>query len=93
LPLNLHSVSVFYQIGTTHHQPKTVSTSSTDSSSTPEEVELELARRGQEQEFRVGCVGVGDSMGILLASIISMPLQLGLCDAQVKAGRDLCAQL
>lgn len=41
----------------------------------------------------MGCVGVGDSMGILLASIISMPLQLGLCDAQVKAGRELCAQL
>ncbi|PWN22834.1 batten's disease protein Cln3 [Microstroma glucosiphilum] len=83
-------VSVFYQIGTTHHQSKTIST---DSSSSPEEVEIELARRGQEQEFRVGCVGVGDSMGILLASIISMPLQLGLCDAQVKAGRELCAQL
>lgn len=78
-------VSVFYQIGTTQreiHLP---------TSSEEVEGEDEVARRGQEQEFRVGCVGVGDSMGILVAALISMPIQMGLCSHQVKElGRDYC---
>ncbi|CAO1615983.1 unnamed protein product [Sympodiomycopsis kandeliae] len=77
-------VSVFYQIGTTQQQR------TTDHEQGQEEDD---GRRGQEQEFRVGCVGVGDSMGILIASLISMPIQLGLCDAQVQMGRDLCKQI
>ncbi|PWN93879.1 batten's disease protein Cln3 [Acaromyces ingoldii] len=51
------------------------------------------ARRAQEHEFRIGCVGVGDTLGILIASLLSMPLQVGLCDAQVRSGRELCKQV
>lgn len=51
-----------------------------------------LAKKAQEHEFRIGCVGFGDSLGILAASIISMPLQVGLCNSQVRSGRDLCKQ-
>lgn len=72
-------VSVFYQIGT--------------SGGVVSGDESEIARRAQEDEFRVGCVGVGDSMGILVASLVSMPIQLGLCAAQVSSGRDLCKQV
>lgn len=80
-------VSVFYQIGTREgNGVKDDGEVDVDSSAT-------LIRRGQEQEFRVGCVGVGDSMGILVAALISMPIQLALCDAQVSAGRELCKQV
>ena len=51
------------------------------------------ARAAQEHEFRIGCVGVGDSFGILLASLISMPLELQLCKSQVSQGRTLCKQV
>ncbi|KAJ1571482.1 hypothetical protein NDA15_003514 [Ustilago hordei] len=51
-----------------------------------------LAKKAQEQEFRIGSVGFGDSLGILAASIISMPLQVGLCNAQARDGRELCKQ-
>ncbi len=51
-----------------------------------------MVRRAQEHEFRIGCVGFGDSLGILAASLISMPLQVGLCNAHVRGGRGLCKQ-
>lgn len=94
------SVSVFYQIGTTQRAAASGptgeaerNTESTEDASSAETSRLDLIRRGQEQEFRVGCVGVGDSMGILVASLVSMPLQLSLCSAQVARGRDLCRQV
>lgn len=36
---------------------------------------------------------LGDSFGILLASIVSIPFQVLLCDAQVARGRDLCTRV
>jgi len=36
---------------------------------------------------------VGDTMGILLAAMISIPLELSLCNAQVQRGRPLCKQV
>ncbi|PWN30353.1 batten's disease protein Cln3 [Jaminaea rosea] len=89
-------VSVFYQIGTNQREAVTTSRGVDEEGVESEDDEVaqaDLVRRGQEQEFRVGCVGVGDSLGILVASLVSMPLQLGLCDAQVSRGRDLCRQV
>ncbi|KAN0063912.1 battenin CLN3 protein [Thecaphora frezii] len=53
----------------------------------------EAARRAQEHEFRIGCVGFGDSLGILAASLVAMPLQVDLCNRQVQDGRMLCKQV
>lgn len=51
------------------------------------------AQRAQEHEYRIGCVGVGDTLGILLASLLSIPLEVSLCKAQVRRGRLLCKQV
>jgi len=58
--------------------------------------------QNQEYEFRMGSVSVspsmllihqlGDSLGIVLASIVSIPMQVALCAAQVQRGRDLCTR-
>lgn len=96
-------VSVFYRIGTTQREARPLDLPSVDAQ---QEAELnagdgdlfqaareDLLKRAQEQEFRVGCVGVGDSTGILVASLVSMPLQLALCGVQVSLGRNLCRQV
>jgi len=51
----------------------------------------EMAR--QEQEFRIGSIGFADSLGILFASLIAMPTEVGLCNAQVRRGKHLCTEL
>jgi battenin len=52
-------------------------------------IDAELAK--QEREFQIGSVGFADSLGILCASLISMPTELELCKAQVRRGKMLCA--
>lgn len=47
----------------------------------------------QEKEFKIGSVGFSDSSGIMLASLLSMPLELSLCAAQVNRGKGLCRSL
>ena len=47
----------------------------------------------QEKEFKIGSMGVPDSTGIILAVLLSMPLELSLCAAQVKRGKGLCRSL
>ena len=47
----------------------------------------------QEKEFKIGSMGVPDSTGIILAVLLSMPLELSLCAAQVKRGKELCRSL
>ena len=47
----------------------------------------------QEKEFKIGSVGFSDSSGIMLASLVSMPLELGLCAAQIERGKGLCRSL
>jgi len=84
-----HSVSVFYQIGTDDElrQPD----GGIEAGQADEGVVA--ARRAQEHEYRIGCVGVGDTLGILLASLLSIPLEVSLCRAQIKRGRLLCKQV
>lgn len=47
----------------------------------------------QEKEFKIGSVGVPDSIGIILAVLLSMPLELSLCATQVRRGKELCRSL
>jgi battenin len=47
----------------------------------------------QEKEFKIGSMGFSDSSGIMLAALVSMPLELSLCAAQVKRGKGLCRSL
>ncbi|WVO15553.1 protein BTN1 [Cryptococcus depauperatus] len=50
-------------------------------------------KKSMEKEFRIGAVGAADSTGILFASLISMPLEISLCNQQVEQGRRLCRDL
>ncbi|KZO94679.1 batten disease protein Cln3 [Calocera viscosa TUFC12733] len=50
-------------------------------------------RRKQEREFRIGSIGFGDTSGILLASLIAMPTEIALCDAQARRGKLICKSL
>jgi battenin len=43
-----------------------------------------------EREFALGCVGISDSFGIVLAATISLWLEPKLCNYQVDTGRNWC---
>lgn len=49
-----------------------------------------LERAKQEREFKIGSIGFADSLGILLASVLAVPTEVGLCRAQVNRGKMLC---
>lgn len=55
--------------------------------------DMDQEQRRAEREFRMGACGSADSLGILLASLISMRVETSLCDAQVEAGSMLCKNL
>ncbi|KAH8102175.1 batten's disease protein Cln3 [Cristinia sonorae] len=50
-------------------------------------------RAKQEREFKIGSIGFADSMGILLASIIAVPTEVQLCNAQAARGKMICKAL
>ncbi|GAA5943530.1 hypothetical protein JCM10213_005521 [Rhodosporidiobolus nylandii] len=50
-------------------------------------------RRKQEKEFRVASVGFADTLGILLASLVSSALEPALCAGQVARRRMYCKEL
>lgn len=43
-----------------------------------------------KREFSMGCVGISDTFGILLAGCINWWLETNLCSSQVNRGRDWC---
>ncbi|KAG7854828.1 hypothetical protein KL919_005110 [Ogataea angusta] len=43
-----------------------------------------------EREFAMGCVGISDSAGIVVAASLAMMLEPQLCAFQVATGRDYC---
>ncbi|KAH9176636.1 batten's disease protein Cln3 [Lactarius sanguifluus] len=47
----------------------------------------------QERAFKMGAIGLADSLGILVASLVAMPTEVALCRAQVGRGRSLCQEL
>lgn len=46
--------------------------------------------QSNEREFALGCVGISDSFGIVMAAGISLWLEPTLCHFQVDSGRDWC---
>ncbi|KZV95981.1 batten's disease protein Cln3 [Exidia glandulosa HHB12029] len=50
-------------------------------------------RARQEREFKIGSIGFADSLGILTASLLAVPTEVGLCNAQAARGRMLCKEL
>ncbi|KAI9461234.1 batten's disease protein Cln3 [Lactarius psammicola] len=49
--------------------------------------------KAQERAFKMGAIGLADSLGILTASLVAMPTEVALCRAQVGRGRSLCQEL
>ena len=49
--------------------------------------------KGEEREFALGAVTVGDSAGICVAGFVSLGLETALCGWQVRGGRNWCNQL
>jgi len=47
----------------------------------------------QERAFKMGAIGLADSLGILVASLVAMPTEISLCHAQVARGHLLCQEL
>ena len=50
-------------------------------------------RAKQEREFKIGSIGLADSAGILAASLLAVPTEVGLCHAQVARGKMFCESL
>ncbi|KAJ6618758.1 batten's disease protein Cln3 [Mycena sp. CBHHK59/15] len=71
-------VNVFYRINQDPPSPHTAH---------------DLERTRQEREFKIGSVGFADSSGILLASILAVPMEVALCRKQVSRGKLLCKGL
>ncbi|KAA1471891.1 batten's disease protein Cln3 [Dentipellis sp. KUC8613] len=50
-------------------------------------------RAKQEKEFKIGSIGLADSLGILAASLLAVPTELELCKVQVERGKTFCKGL
>lgn len=50
-------------------------------------------RRAQEREFKIASVGLADTLGILVASVVGSALEPRLCRAQQDRGKSLCVGL
>ncbi|EIW54652.1 batten's disease protein Cln3 [Trametes versicolor FP-101664 SS1] len=50
-------------------------------------------RAKQEREFKIGSIGLSDSTGILMASLLAVPTEIRLCKAQVARGKMFCQSL
>lgn len=72
-----NSVNVFYRVNQ-HRAPV---------------VDGNVERAKQEQEFRIGSIGFADSLGILAASLVAVPMEVFLCNTQIRRGRTLCQGL
>ncbi|KAH9929970.1 batten's disease protein Cln3 [Amylocystis lapponica] len=57
----------------------------------PTDGDAERAR--QEREFKIGSIGLADSAGILLASLVAVPTEIELCKVQVARGKLFCESL
>ncbi|KZT08122.1 batten disease protein Cln3 [Laetiporus sulphureus 93-53] len=50
-------------------------------------------REKQEREFKIGSIGLADSVGILCAALVAVPTELELCRVQVARGKVFCESL
>jgi len=71
-------VNVFYRVNQERPDPDSV---------------RDLERTKQEREFKIGSIGFADSLGILCASLLAVPTEIGLCRTQVRRGKILCKEL
>ncbi|TXT09063.1 hypothetical protein VHUM_02537 [Vanrija humicola] len=78
-------VNTFFHVG--HEGDDGHEDDDTDASS------VEEIKRKMEKEFRIGATGAADSCGILFASLISMPVEVALCNAQIARGRSTCRNM
>ena len=62
-------------------------------SDTDTDTDTDAERTLQSRAFQIGSIGFADSTGILLASIIAVPVEVGLCRMQVRRGKGVCAGL
>ena len=74
----MSSVNVFYRVNQEQGE--------TDPS-------IDSERAKQEKELKIGSIGLSDSLGILIASLVAMPTEIELCNAQVRRGKTLCRGL
>jgi battenin len=89
--LNSVSVNVYYHVG---HEEIALPPAEEGSHTLLQGPNIEVEQwKRQAKEFRIGSLGFADSFGILLASLIAMPTELGLCRLQVLRGKDLCQRL
>jgi len=81
-------VNVFYRINQEH------SSSPTELGDVADNADPHRAEQArQEREFKIGSIGFADSSGILIASLLAVPTEIGLCQAQIRRGKTLCSQL
>ncbi|KAI0823514.1 batten's disease protein Cln3 [Trametes gibbosa] len=74
-------VNVFYRVNQEQHDDGARGT------------DADAERAKQEREFRIGSIGLADSTGILIASLLAVPTEIGLCQAQVARGKVFCQSL
>jgi len=60
---------------------------------TDTDTDIDAERILQSRAFQIGSIGFADATGILLASVIAVPVEVGLCRMQVKRGKGICAGL
>jgi battenin len=57
------------------------------------DTDTDAERTLQSRAFQIGSIGFADAMGILLASIVAVPVEVGLCRMQVRRGKGVCVGL
>ena len=92
----ISSVNVFHNV--THEPPplpwESVSSSALDpNSDTDADTDTDTERTLQSRAFQIGSIGFADATGILLASIVAVPVEVGLCWMQVRRGKGVCVGL
>ena len=91
------SVNVFHTL--THEPPplpwESVSspTALNPTSDIDADADTDAERTLQSRAFQIGAIGSADSTGILLASIVAVPVEVGLCRMQVRRGKGVCVGL
>ena len=97
LMCDISSVNVFHNL--THEPPplpwESVSSSHAldPNSDTETDPDIDTERTLQSRAFQIGSIGFADATGILLASIVAVPVEVGLCRMQVRRGKGVCAGL
>ena len=99
---DMSSMNVFHNL--THEPPplpwESISSlhaldpnSDTDTDTDTDTERTDTERTLQSRAFQLGSIGFADATGILLASIVAVPVEAGLCRMQVRRGKGVCVGL